>query len=78
MCKFRNLGFRGYNEHLKVHSSLLGVLLTDQSRTVARPEWGARAGFGVQSEAAGIGLFNSGLLFLPAKDYAALRGAVPS
>jgi CRP/FNR family transcriptional regulator, cyclic AMP receptor protein len=35
MNKFRALGFINYNGHLEVHSSLLGVLLADQPRTVA-------------------------------------------
>jgi CRP/FNR family transcriptional regulator, cyclic AMP receptor protein len=34
MNKFRRLGFINYNGHLEVHSSLLGVLLADQPRTV--------------------------------------------
>jgi CRP/FNR family transcriptional regulator, cyclic AMP receptor protein len=38
MNKFRKLGFIDYNGHLEVHSSLLGVLLAEQPRTVARPE----------------------------------------
>jgi CRP-like cAMP-binding protein len=38
MNKFRKLGFINYNGHLEVHSSLLGVLLAEQPRTVARPE----------------------------------------
>jgi CRP-like cAMP-binding protein len=37
MNKFRKLGFIEYNGHLEVHSSLLGVLLADQPRTVAPP-----------------------------------------
>jgi CRP-like cAMP-binding protein len=37
MNKFRKLGFIDYNGHLEVHSSLLGVLLTEQPRSVARP-----------------------------------------
>src|SRR6185312_15084742 len=36
MNKFRKLGFINYNGHLEVHSSLLGVLLADQPRTVSR------------------------------------------
>jgi len=36
MNKFRKLGFISYNGHLEVHSSLLGVLLADQPRTVSR------------------------------------------
>ncbi len=35
MNKFRKLGFIEYNGHLEVHSSLLGVLLADQPRTVS-------------------------------------------
>jgi CRP/FNR family cyclic AMP-dependent transcriptional regulator len=38
MNKFRRLGFINYNGHLEVHSSLLGVLLADQPRTVSSPE----------------------------------------
>ena len=38
MNKFRKLGFINYNGHLEVHSSLLGVLLADQPRSVSRPE----------------------------------------
>jgi hypothetical protein len=38
MNKFRKLGFIDYNGHLEVHSSLVGVLLADQPRTVAHPE----------------------------------------
>lgn len=38
MNKFRKLGFINYNGHLEVHSSLLGVLLADQPRTVSRPD----------------------------------------
>jgi CRP/FNR family cyclic AMP-dependent transcriptional regulator len=34
MNKFREAGFIGYNGHLEVHSSLLGVVLADQPRTV--------------------------------------------
>jgi len=37
MNKFRELGFINYNGHLEVHSSLLGVLLADQPRTVNPP-----------------------------------------
>ena len=37
MNKFRELGFIDYNGHLEVHSSLLGVLLADQPRTVSSP-----------------------------------------
>jgi CRP-like cAMP-binding protein len=36
MNKFRKLGFINYNGHLEVHSSLLGVLLADQPRTVSQ------------------------------------------
>jgi CRP-like cAMP-binding protein len=35
MNKFRKLGFIDYNGHIDVHSSLLSVVLTDQSRSVA-------------------------------------------
>ncbi len=35
MNKFRKLGFIDYNGHLEVHSSLLGVLLSEQPRTVS-------------------------------------------
>ncbi len=38
MNKFRKLGFIDYNGHLEVHSSLLGVLLADQPRTVGTPK----------------------------------------
>ncbi len=38
MNKFRKLGFINYNGHLEVHSSLLGVLLADQPRTVSPPK----------------------------------------
>ena len=34
MNKFRNLGFIDYNGHLEVHSSLLSVVLAEQSRSV--------------------------------------------
>ncbi len=34
MNKFRDLGFIDYNGHLKVHSSLLSVVLAEQSRSV--------------------------------------------
>jgi CRP-like cAMP-binding protein len=34
MNKFRKAGFIDYNGHLEVHSSLLGVVLADQPRTV--------------------------------------------
>src|ERR1044071_9490072 len=37
MNKFRKLGFIDYNGHLEVHSSLLGVLLADQPRSVSLP-----------------------------------------
>jgi CRP/FNR family cyclic AMP-dependent transcriptional regulator len=36
MNKFRNLGFIEYNGHLEVHSSLLSVVLAEQSRSVER------------------------------------------
>jgi CRP/FNR family cyclic AMP-dependent transcriptional regulator len=38
MNKFRRLGFIDYNGHLRVHNSLVGVLLGDQPRTVSPPE----------------------------------------
>jgi CRP/FNR family transcriptional regulator, cyclic AMP receptor protein len=38
MNKFRKLGFIDYNGHLEVHSSLLGVLLTEQPRTIAHSD----------------------------------------
>jgi CRP/FNR family transcriptional regulator, cyclic AMP receptor protein len=38
MNRFRELGFIEYNGHVEVHNSLLGVLLTDQARTVSPPE----------------------------------------
>jgi CRP-like cAMP-binding protein len=38
MNKFRKLGFIDYNGHLEVHSSLLGVLLAEQPRTVGAPK----------------------------------------
>lgn len=38
MNKFRKLGFIDYNGHLEVHTSLLGVLLADQPRTVGAPK----------------------------------------
>src|SRR6187401_3158854 len=38
MNKFRELGFIDYNGHIEVYSSLLGVLLADQPRTVNSPE----------------------------------------
>ena len=34
MNKFRQLGFIDYNGHLEVHTSLVGVLLADEPRTV--------------------------------------------
>jgi CRP-like cAMP-binding protein len=34
MNKFRQLGFIDYNGHLEVHSSLLSVVLAEQSRSV--------------------------------------------
>jgi CRP-like cAMP-binding protein len=37
MNKFRNLGLISYNGHLEVHSSLLGVVLAEPSRSVKRP-----------------------------------------
>jgi CRP/FNR family transcriptional regulator, cyclic AMP receptor protein len=37
MNKFRELGFIDYNGHLEVHSSLLGVVLQEQPRTVQPP-----------------------------------------
>lgn len=37
MNKFRQLGFIDYNGHLEVHSSLLGVVLSDQPATVGPP-----------------------------------------
>lgn len=37
MNKFRSLGFIDYNGHLKVHSSLLSVILAEQPRSVAPP-----------------------------------------
>jgi CRP-like cAMP-binding protein len=37
MNKFRDLGFIEYNGHLEVHSSLLSVVLAEQSRSVERP-----------------------------------------
>jgi len=36
MNKFRDLGFISYNGHLEVHSSLLGVVLADQVRSVSK------------------------------------------
>lgn len=38
MNKFRDLGFISYNGHLEVHSSLLNVVLRDQSRDVRQRE----------------------------------------
>jgi CRP-like cAMP-binding protein len=38
MNKFREMGFIGYNGHLEVHTSLLGVLLADDPRTVNPPK----------------------------------------
>jgi len=38
MNKFRQLGFIAYNGHLEVHSSLLGILLADEPRTVSPPK----------------------------------------
>jgi CRP-like cAMP-binding protein len=40
MNKFRQLGFIEYNGHLEVHSSLLSVVLAEQSRSV---EQGAKS-----------------------------------
>jgi CRP-like cAMP-binding protein len=37
MNKFRDLGFIEYNGHIEVHSSLLSVVLAEQSRSVVRP-----------------------------------------
>lgn len=37
MNKFREMGFIDYNGHLEVHSSLLSVVLNDQSPTVKQP-----------------------------------------
>jgi CRP/FNR family transcriptional regulator, cyclic AMP receptor protein len=37
MNKFRKLGFIDYNGHLRVHSSLLSVVLAEQSRSVEPP-----------------------------------------
>ena len=36
MNKFRDLGLIKYNGHIEVHSSLLGVVLSEQARTVER------------------------------------------
>jgi CRP/FNR family cyclic AMP-dependent transcriptional regulator len=44
MNKFRQLGFIKYNGHLEVHSSLLGVLLADQPRTVSPPKIASPSG----------------------------------
>jgi CRP/FNR family cyclic AMP-dependent transcriptional regulator len=38
MNKFRKSGFIDYNGHLKVHSSLLSVVLADSPRTVRSPQ----------------------------------------
>src|SRR5690242_14736901 len=38
MNKFRQLGFIDYNGRLEVHSSLVGVLLADEPRTVSPPK----------------------------------------
>jgi CRP/FNR family transcriptional regulator, cyclic AMP receptor protein len=38
MNKFRELGFIDYNGHLEVHSSLVGILLADEPRTVSSPK----------------------------------------
>jgi CRP/FNR family cyclic AMP-dependent transcriptional regulator len=38
MNKFRELGFIDYNGHLEVHTSLVGVLLADEPRTVSPPK----------------------------------------
>jgi CRP-like cAMP-binding protein len=37
MNKFRQMGFIDYNGHLEVHSSLLSVVLSEQTPTVSRP-----------------------------------------
>jgi len=37
MNKFRQLGFIDYNGHLEVHSSLLSVVLSEQTPSVAQP-----------------------------------------
>ena len=37
MNKFRDLGFINYNGHLEIHSSLLGVILTDDPDSVRPP-----------------------------------------
>jgi len=38
MNKFRRMGFIEYNGHLEVHSSLLSVVLHDDSRSVSGPD----------------------------------------
>ena len=38
MNKFRQLGFIDYNGHLEIHSSLLSVVLSEQSRNVTTPQ----------------------------------------
>ena len=38
MNKFRKMGFITYNGHVEVHNSLVGILLTDQPRTVSAPK----------------------------------------
>jgi CRP/FNR family transcriptional regulator, cyclic AMP receptor protein len=38
MNKFREAGFIDYNGHLEVHSSLLSVVLAEQSRSVKLPQ----------------------------------------
>src|SRR5690348_870943 len=38
MNKFRQMGFIDYNGHLEVHTSLVGVLLADEPRTVNPPK----------------------------------------
>jgi len=38
MNKFRELGFIDYNGHLEVHTSLVGVLLADEPRTMSPPK----------------------------------------
>ena len=37
MNKFRDCGFISYNGHLEVHSSLLGIVLAEQARSVKPP-----------------------------------------
>jgi CRP/FNR family transcriptional regulator, cyclic AMP receptor protein len=37
MNKFREAGFIDYNGHLEVHSSLLSVVLAEQTRSVRSP-----------------------------------------